>query len=188
MSENQMAILEGLLFAAGENGMDKKQLATILEMDESSIGDLLDSLKKELNQPDRGLRLMEARGMYRLTTKPEYASFYKEWLHKEKHTRLSQASLETLAIIAYKQPITRVEIDHIRGVKSDQAVQTLTGRGLIEEAGRKEAVGRPIIYGTTEDFLVYFGLESLEELPELEEAWEEDFSQAESFFDELDND
>ncbi|SDI97331.1 SMC-Scp complex subunit ScpB [Salimicrobium halophilum] len=185
MKDNQIAILEGLLFAAGGSGMTKEQLAKVLEVTEASIDEIMDEWKEELGRPERGLRLMESKGVYRLTTKPRFAAIYKQWLYQQKNTRLSQASLETLAIIAYKQPITRVEIDDIRGVKSDQSVQTLVGRGLIEDAGRKETIGRPILYATTEEFLIYFGLESLDQLPVLEEAWEDDLTQAETFFDNL---
>ncbi|PBB05496.1 MULTISPECIES: SMC-Scp complex subunit ScpB [Salimicrobium] len=185
MGESKLAILEGLLFAAGEEGMHKKQLSEILEIRENEVEELLEDWKEELQNPGRGIRLMESRGTYSLTTKPEYAAVYKRWGYKKNHTRLSQASLESLAIIAYRQPITRVEVDYIRGVKSDQALQTLAERQLVEEAGRKETVGRPILYRTTEHFLTYFGLQSLEDLPELKEAFQEDYSAAENFFDSL---
>ncbi|WP_347862819.1 SMC-Scp complex subunit ScpB [Salimicrobium sp. PL1-032A] len=185
MEDNQTAIIEGLLFAAGESGISKEQIAKLLEVPTSAIDGIIEDWKKELEKPERGLRVMESKGVYRLTTKPRYASIYKQWLNHQKNTKLSQASLETLAIIAYKQPITRVEIDDIRGVKSDQAIQTLVGRALIEDAGRKDTIGRPILYATTDEFLIYFGLESLHELPELEEEWEENMSEAEAFFDDL---
>ena len=117
-------------------------------------------------------RLPDSHGVLHLTTKPKHAPYYKRMIDSPGNTRLSQAALETLAIVAYQQPITRIEIDDLRGVKSDRAVQTLVTRGLIEEKGRKEAIGRPVLFGTTKDFLIYFGLTSLSELPPLSELKE----------------
>src|SRR5690625_1441484 len=114
--------------------------------------------------------IIQSQQAYHLTTKPEHSNYFKKLLETPQTTKLSQAALETLAIIAYKQPITRVEIEEIRGVNSDRPVQTLVARSLVEEVGRKDAVGRPILFGTSKDFLTYFGLTSLEELPPFPET------------------
>src|SRR5699024_10953044 len=117
----------------------------------------------------RGITLMQSNEVFHLTTKPEHNDYYKKWMQHPRTTRMSQATLETLAIIAYRQPITRIEIEEIRGVNSDYTVQTLLARSLIESVCRKDGVGRPILYGTTTEFLIYFGLSSLEDLPSLPE-------------------
>ncbi|MBX0356166.1 SMC-Scp complex subunit ScpB [Halobacillus sp. Nhm2S1] len=167
--EDYKAITEGLLFAAGEEGITKKKLTNLLELDAKTFKSLLEEMMKDYQSKNRGLTIMDSQGTLHLTTKPEHASYYKRLLDSPGSTRLSQAALETLAIIAYQQPITRIEVDDLRGVKSDRAIQTLVNRSLIEEKGRKDAIGRPILYGTTKDFLIYFGLTSIEELPPLSE-------------------
>ncbi|MCP3025808.1 SMC-Scp complex subunit ScpB [Halobacillus sp. A5] len=169
----QKALIEGLLFASGEEGISINKLTQIIDCTSSEFTSLLEELFKEYDREDRGIKIMESNGILHLTTKPEHASYYQQLLETKGTTRLSQASLEVLAIIAYRQPITRVEIDELRGVKSDRAVQTLVNRGLIEEKGRKEAVGRPVLFGTSTAFLTYFGLSSIEELPPIEEFQEE---------------
>lgn len=163
------AIVEGLLFASGEEGATIKQLAQVLDITEETALHIIEELTYEYEHTERGIRMMKSGDSYLLTTKPEHNDFYKKFLATPQASRLSQAALETLAIIAYRQPITRIEIDEIRGVKSDRPIQTLLARMLIEEVGRKDTVGRPILFGTTKDFLVYFGLTSLEELPPLPE-------------------
>ncbi|WP_226579482.1 SMC-Scp complex subunit ScpB [Halobacillus litoralis] len=167
--EEYKAITEGLLFASGEEGITKNKLASLLELDKKSVHQLLNEMAEDYKQSHRGLTIMDSQGTLHLTTKPEHASYYRRLLESPGSTRLSQAALETLAIIAYQQPITRIEVDDLRGVKSDRAIQTLANRGLIEEKGRKDAIGRPILYGTTKDFLIYFGLTSIEDLPPLSE-------------------
>lgn len=171
--EEYKAIIEGLLFAAGEEGLTIRKLSTLLELDPSEVEEVIEELSEDYSLPSRGLTIMNSRGTLHLTTKPEHASFYKRLLDHTTSTRLSQAALETLAIIAYKQPITRIEIDDLRGVKSDRAVQTLVNRGLIEEKGRKDAIGRPVLFGTTTEFLIYFGIPSLDDLPPLSEVAEQ---------------
>ncbi|UOQ93630.1 SMC-Scp complex subunit ScpB [Halobacillus shinanisalinarum] len=165
----QKALIEGLLFVSGEEGITKKKLADLLELTNASLETLLEDLTTDYQQIERGVTMMDSNGTLHLTTKPEHAPYYKKLLDTNTSTRLSQAALETLAIIAYRQPITRIEIDDLRGVKSDRAVQTLGNRGLIDEKGRKDAIGRPVLFGTTKDFLTYFGLTSIEELPPLKE-------------------
>ncbi|SEH82345.1 segregation and condensation protein B [Halobacillus karajensis] len=188
--EDYKAITEGLLFAAGEEGLTKKKLTQLLELSSKDLDNLLNEMIEEYKERDRGLTLMDSQGTLHLTTKPEHASYYKRLLDSPGSTRLSQAALETLAIIAYQQPITRVEVDDLRGVKSDRAIQTLVNRGLIEEKGRKDAIGRPILYGTTKDFLIYFGLTSIDELPPLSELkqGEEEEGEADLFFEKFTED
>ncbi|GEN31849.1 segregation and condensation protein B [Cerasibacillus quisquiliarum] len=163
------AVIEGLLFASGDEGVTVKQIAEIIETTESTVLHILNELAYDYEHTDRGVMLTESRGVYYLTTKPEHSEYYKKLLETPHTTQMSQAALETLAIIAYKQPITRTEIEEIRGVKSDRPVQTLLSRGLIEEVGRKNTIGRPMLFATTKDFLTYFGLTSLDELPPLPE-------------------
>lgn len=163
------AITEGLLFASGDEGASIKQLAKVLEIPEETVVHILDELTFEYEHTERGMRIMRSKDVFHLTTKPEHSSYFKKFLATPQANRLSQAALETLAIIAYEQPITRIEIEEIRGVKSDRPIQTLLARSLIEEVGRRDTVGRPILFGTTKDFLIYFGLTSLEELPPLPE-------------------
>ncbi|UFT97672.1 SMC-Scp complex subunit ScpB [Radiobacillus kanasensis] len=163
------AVVEGLLFATGDDGLSIKQMVNILQLDEKTIAHILEELQFDYEHTERGITLMESNRTYHLTTKPEHSIYYQRLLESPHVSKLSQAALETLAIIAYQQPITRTEIEEIRGVKSDRPVQTLVSRSLIEEKGRKEGVGRPIMYGTSKDFLTYFGLKSIDELPPLPE-------------------
>ncbi|SHG65483.1 MULTISPECIES: SMC-Scp complex subunit ScpB [Virgibacillus] len=178
------AIVEGLLFASGNEGITIKQLSDVLEVTEATIELVLDELKQEYESTDRGIRMMQAHEVFHLTTKPEHSHYYKKLLETPQTTRMSQAALETLAIIAYNQPITRTEIEEIRGVKSDRPVQTLLSRLLIEEVGRKDTVGKPILFATTKEFLTYFGLTSLQDLPPLPDANDEEVeTEADLFFE-----
>ncbi|RDW19110.1 SMC-Scp complex subunit ScpB [Oceanobacillus arenosus] len=186
------AIIEGLLFASGDEGIAIKQLSKIIEIQESAVIHILEELKYDYEHANRGMMIMQSHDVFHLTTKPEHSNYFKKLLDIPKQSRMSQAALETLAIIAYRQPITKTEMEEIRGVNSDRAVQTLLARSLIEELGRKDAVGKPILYGTSKDFLTYFGLTSLDELPVLPETanTEEMTQEADLFFerfgDELD--
>jgi segregation and condensation protein B len=179
------SILEGLLFAAGDEGLSLKQLASVLEIDEPVALEIIEDLKQEYQKKERGLSLVEVAGVYQLTTKKEHAPYLKRLVETPSNQTLSQAALETLAIIAYKQPITRIEIEEIRGVKSERPIQTLLAKGLIQDVGRREGSGRAILYGTTREFLDYFGLKTIEELPSLSDNIEEEFIQeeAELFFE-----
>lgn len=163
------AIMEGLIFAAGDEGIHKKELQNILDLDKDITSHLVDELKFDYEHAKRGMMLVEFKQMLYLTTKPEHTDYLTKFKEAAVQTKLSQAALEVLAIVAYLQPITRTEIEQIRGVKSERPIQTLHSRALIEEEGRKEGIGRPILYGTTLEFLTYFGLSSLEELPPLPE-------------------
>jgi segregation and condensation protein B len=166
MNYRQMkSVIEGLLFAAGDEGLDVRQIADVLEENESLVYDLLQDLKNDFRREGRGIQIVEIAGTYQMTTLPEHAPFFERLAYSPSHATLSQAALETLAIIAYKQPITRVEIEEVRGVKSERPIQTLMAKQLIQEVARAEVVGRPILYGTTKQFLDYFGLKSLNDLP-----------------------
>lgn len=160
------SIFEGLLFVSGDEGISVKTIAEVVEMDIDVCSDVLRDLEQEYRKKGRGLRLTEVAGGYRLTTVPEHAPYFEKLAYSPARAALSQAALETLSIIAYRQPITRVEIEEIRGVKADRALHTLVAKDLIEEKGRAEAIGRPILYGTTKSFLDYFGLPNIKSLPE----------------------
>jgi segregation and condensation protein B len=168
------AIVEGLLFAAGDEGLSLQQIAAVLEIEEEQAQAIIHMLKEEYEQQKRGIQLIELAGVFQLATKKEHAPYLKKLVESPSSASLSQAALETLAIIAYRQPITRSEIEEIRGVKSDKPIQTLIAKALIKEVGRAEGTGRPILYGTTKEFLDYFGLKTLEELPPLPELQGDD--------------
>jgi segregation and condensation protein B len=159
------AIVEGLLFAAGDDGLSLKQVASVLELEEEQALRIIEALKADLNAPGRGLQLIELAGVFQLATKREHAPYLKKLVESPGSSSLSQAALETLAIIAYKQPITRAEIEAIRGVGIDHSLATLMERSLVKEVGRKDGPGRPVLYGTTDEFLQYFGLPDLDHLP-----------------------
>ncbi|MBA2870083.1 segregation and condensation protein B [Anoxybacillus calidus] len=167
------AIVEGLLFAAGDEGLSLQQIALVLEISEEQTLQIIEELKKDCQQVCRGIEVNEMAGTFQLTTKKEHAPYLKKLVESPGSSSLSQAALETLAIIAYRQPITRAEIEEIRGVKSDKPLQTLIAKALIKEVGRAEGTGRPILYGTTKEFLDYFGLKTIEELPPLPEMSDE---------------
>lgn len=163
--------IEALLFVVGDEGLTAKQLAELLETGEADIEAGLSELKTLYeNNVASGLTIKKLADTYLLTTKPELATTIKKLAENPNHTVLSRASLEVLAIIAYKQPITRAEIEDLRGVKSERPIQTLASRGLIREVGRAEGTGRAILYGTTKEFLNYFGISDLSELPPLPEG------------------
>jgi segregation and condensation protein B len=187
--QQMKSIIEGLLFAAGDEGLDAKQLAEVLEQDVHLVSDLVLDLKADMTRTSRGIQITEIAGAFQLTTLAEHAPYFERLAYSPSRSSLSQAALETLSIIAYKQPITRVEIEEIRGVKCDRALHTLSAKDLIEEKGRAEAVGRPILYGTSKKFLEYFGLGSIQELPE-SSKFQGDFDLEEEtrmLFNKLDN-
>jgi segregation and condensation protein B len=161
------AAVEALLFVA-DSPVSAGRLAEALQVTPGQVERALDDL--EATYAQRGLRLQRAGSRVQLITAPEIAPFIERFLGLEARTRLSRAALETLAIIAYRQPITRPEIEAIRGVGSDSVLRTLVSLGLIDEVGRAPTVGHPILYGTTFEFLQHFGLRSLEEMPPLEEV------------------
>ena len=158
------AKIEALLFVSS-GLVSENQLAKTLDLTKGEIASELNTLEKFYKENARGLRLMRMKNKVQLTTTPEINEMVEEFLGLETTSTLSQAALEALAIVAYKQPVTRPEVDVIRGVNSDGVLRTLLSKGLIEELGRAETPGRPIYYGTSAEFLQYFGLETLDALP-----------------------
>ena len=163
------AVLEGLLFVVGEDGLTIEQITDVLEISEEEAKSLVMDLKKDYEDESRGLRIDFLGNRFKITTKFEHKDYYQKLLENPDTNTLSQAALETLAIIAYNEPITRVQVDALRGVGSVSIIRKLQAKGLIKEAGRSELPGRPILYETTNDFLDYFGLSSIEELPNIED-------------------
>ena len=155
------AALESILFVA-DQPVELMQLRKVLDLPVEALEDLLEILAEDYK--GRGIRIARLKDRVRMVTAPESASYVKTFLGLEQTVRLSSAALETLAIVAFKQPVTRAQIEAIRGVNSDGVLATLEGRGLIEELGQQEGPGRPLLYGTTMAFLQHFGLESLDEL------------------------
>ena len=171
------AAVEAILFAAG-GSVEASRLAAALELETGEMEDILRRMELRYEEEDRGIRLLELEGAWQLCTKKEYYGDLIRVVKQPKKYTLTEVLLETLSIVAYKQPVTKLEIEKIRGVKSDHAVNKLVEYGLIEEVGRLDAPGRPILFGTTEDFLRSFGVSSVEELPkaspeEMEEIREE---------------
>ena len=169
---NYISVLEGLLFVAGDDGITLEEASYILELERSAVRQLLDELKKRLEDENSGLELLLTASHYKLVTKESLKSYIEKYAVSPYSSQLSQASLETLAIIAYKQPVTRVDIESIRGVQSSGSIQKLLLRDLIEEAGRLETPGRPKLYKTTAYFMDYFGLESLDALPDASDLFD----------------
>ena len=170
---NLMGEVEALLFVSS-GLVSVYQLAKALDVPEGKIESSLNALDEHYQNAGHGLRLMWMKSKVQLTTAPSLSETVEAFLGLEATSTLSQAALETLAIIAYKQPVTRPEVDVIRGVNSDAVMRTLLSKGLIEELGRADTPGRPIYYGTSPEFLQYFGLESLDRLPFIDfEALEE---------------
>lgn len=164
------ARVESVLFVA-EEPVSAHRLAEALEVTPGQIEQALDALAG--NYDGSGLRLQRVNGRVQLTTAPEAAPYVERFLGLEARVYLSQAALEALAIVAYRQPITRPEIEEIRGVGSDSVLRTLLSAGLVDRVGRADGVGRPFLYGTTAEFLQHFGLQSLGELPPLEQLEED---------------
>ena len=170
------AAVEAILFAAG-GSVETARLASALELDSGEMRDILRRMELRYEEEDRGIRLLELEDAWQLCTKREH---YGELIRIVKQPRkytLTEVLLETLSIVAYKQPVTKLEIEKIRGVKSDHAVNKLVEYGLIEEVGRLDAPGRPILFGTTEEFLRSFGDSSVEELPKASPEQMEDFKE-----------
>lgn len=159
--------IESMLFVSGEP-LPLREISNNLELKEKNVVEILQEMTTEYEDKSRGIRLISLDEAYQLVTKSENSEFVQKLLKKNKKHSLSQASIESLAIVAYKQPITRVDIDEIRGVKSESALQRLLERDLIKDVGRLEVPGRPILYGTTDEFLRQFGLQSLNELPSID--------------------
>ncbi len=168
MKEELKNIVESLLFAYAEP-ISLKELNLALNNNYSSeeIECVINSLINEYRQNKRGIQIIKLENKYQMCTNKEYSSYIKNLLEPKRKKTLSQATLETLVIIAYKQPITKIEIENIRGVKCDKTIQTLLENNIIKEAGRLNKIGKPIIYKTTDEFLRILGIESLKELPSM---------------------
>ena len=165
--------LEALLFAAGEP-MSVSQMAELLQIEKPQVWELLSGLNKAYEADNRGLMVREIAGGFQLVTKPQHYELLAQ-LETKREVKLTNAGMETLAIVAFKQPVTRAEMEAIRGVKVDGVVNTLLELGLIAEAGRKKSIGNPILYATTEKFLTVFGMKSLADLPNPETANIDDY-------------
>ncbi|MCX8070030.1 MAG: SMC-Scp complex subunit ScpB [Thermodesulfovibrionales bacterium] len=167
------SIIEAIIFSSS-GPIAVKDLQKVININEQEIMNAINQLIEEYSKRDSGIKIIEIAGGYQMATRPEYGTWIRKFKKNTHSSKLSQASLETLAIIAYKQPMTKLEIDHIRGVNSDGAVKSLIDRRLIKIVGKKEAPGRPFLYGTTNDFLQYFGLKNLTELPPINDFIKEE--------------
>ena len=180
MSEHEGTLvgrIEAILFVAGD-AVDIRDLARALDLKEKELSDFLDEMEKAYEAEGRGLMIKRFGSMVQLATRPLYAQDVVRLLQPVQRQSLGQASMETLAVIAYRQPVTRAEIEAIRGVPPDNMIRTLVERQLIHEVGRKDAPGRPTQFGTTKEFLKFFGLNSIADLPQLDEKESERFELA----------
>lgn len=175
-NQNYKAIIESILFTMGES-VELSKIAAAIELDKDKTKQLLDELVEDYAGAERGITIMELDGSYQMCTKPEMYEYLIRIAKQPKHRALTDVLLETLSIIAYKQPITRVEIEKIRGVSCDHAVNKLLEYNLIQELGRLDAPGKPLLFGTTEEFLRSFGVHSIDELPVLNPDQVEEFRQ-----------
>ena len=160
-------ILEGLLYVQGDTGLTLNEVMTILEMDEEEAKNLVYKLKTSYENDNRGLRLNYLGNTFKLTTKQEHKEYYEKLLENPNTHVLSQSALEVLAIIAYNEPITRGQVDEMRGVDSTFMIRKLLAKGLLKEAGKSDMPGHPTLYKTTDDFLDYFGLSTKDDLPDI---------------------
>lgn len=172
--QKKKAVLEAVLFTMGES-VELAKLADVIESEKEETLELLSELLTEYSSEERGISLIELDGSYQMCTKGEMYEYLIKIAKSPRKYVLTETVLETLSIIAYKQPVTRLEIERIRGVSCDHAVNRLLELDLIQELGRKDAPGRPLLFGTTEQFLRTFGVKSLDELPELAPEQVEDF-------------
>lgn len=178
------AAIEAVLFASGEP-VAASRLAEVLEIDEETAGRLADDLMHDINTRGGGLMMVRLDEQYQLCTNNDYAGYVRKALDIRRNTPLSQAAMEVLAIVAYNQPVTRAFIEQVRGVDCGAVVQGLAQKNLIEEKGRLELPGRPLLYGTTLDFLRCFGVSSLEELPPLPQKEDEETGMVETTLDDV---
>lgn len=172
MMDKLKAIIEGLLFVSGEDGLTLNEISKLVDEDENKIKECIKELFNDYQKDDRGIQIEFLGNHFKLTTKKEHKEYYKKLIDEEINSTLSQSALETLAIIAYNEPITRIDIDNIRGVNSSYVIRKLLLKGLIEDVGRSDLPGKPILYGITSRFLDYFGLGTIDELPEIEKKEE----------------
>lgn len=168
------AIIEAILFTMGDTvSLDK--LADAIDESEETTKEIIEGMKNALEESERGITIAEIDGSYQMCTKPEMYEYLIELTKKDNKVVLSDSALETLSIVAYKQPVTRLDVEKIRGVNCDYALNRLLELDLIKELGRMDAPGKPILFGTTEQFLRCFGVKSLEELPEMSQIQIEEF-------------
>lgn len=164
---NKEAVLEGLLFVVGDEGLSLNQIEELLEIDEKESRSLLSKLQNEYEKESRGIRISFLADSFKLTTKKEHIEYYQKLVSTSSTNLLSQAALETLAIIAYNQPITRVQIDELRGISSAFLVRKLMAKDLVKVCGKSDLPGKPNLYKTTKEFLDYFGMASINDLPDI---------------------
>lgn len=170
---NRLAVLEGLLFVVGDDGLTLMQIVEIMDISLEEAKELIINLKNNYEDESRGIKINILGDRFKLSTKKEHRDYYRKLVETPENNTLSQAALETLAIVAYNEPLTRMDIDEIRGVNSREMLRKLVAKGLVKEEGRSDLPGRPILYATTNEFLDYFGLSSKDELPKFEKKVEE---------------
>ncbi len=173
---NLQAVLEGLLFVAGDEGLTLQKICQILEITDQDAKELLLKLKHSYDSKERGIRISYLGDAFKLTTKEEHKPYYQKLILTPETNELSQAALEVLAIVAYNQPITRIEIDELRGISSDYTLRKLLAKGLLKEAGKSSMPGHPNLYRTTKEFLDFFGLATIKDLPKLPSSEEQENS------------
>lgn len=180
---NLLGVLEGVLFVVGDEGVTIDEMSRILEVPKEDVKKLLLQLKEKYEANNSGLRIRYLGNAFKLTTKEEHKPFYQKFLtsHTDNHT-LSNAALEVLAIIAYNEPITRIEIDEMRGISSTFTLRKLVAKGLIKESGKSDLPGRPNLYKITSEFLDYFGLASKEDLPDISNFLPQDTEEEKDLF------
>ncbi len=171
---NKLAVLEGLLFVVGDEGITLDSVCEILEVGEGEAQKLLKNLKDEYNKDTHGIRISFIGESFKLTTKQEHKDYYQKLITSTSNNNLSQSAIETLAIIAYNQPITRVEVDEIRGISSVNMIRKLMAKDLVKICGKSTLPGKPNLYKTTNEFLDYFGLASIDDLPKIPEKIKDD--------------
>lgn len=179
---NLKSVLEGLLFIAGDEGLSIDELKYVLSIDKKSCLELVEELMNDLENEERGIRINKIDKVYKFVTKAEHHSYYQKLVSNPSGRKLSTAALETLAIIAYNQPVTKIGIEKIRGVNADSMIRKLQAKALVKEVGREESPGRPVLFAVTHEFMDYFGLTTLEELPELSEFTNEDVEEETDLF------
>jgi len=170
----ELGILEGILFVVGDDGISLKNLCDVMGKSETEVKNLLSTLKKNYDEDDRGIRISYLGDAFKLTTKPEHKEIYEKLVKKPESNTLSPAALETLAIIAYNGPITRVEIDELRGVSTVFVLRKLLAKDLIKVCGKSNLPGKPNLYEVTNNFLDYFGLATINDLPKLKDSESEE--------------
>lgn len=162
------AVIEGLLFVSGDEGLTIEEINNVLDSNIDDVKKAMKELYNDYNNQDRGITIEYLGNHYKLTTKTEHKEYYQKLVQDEQNKKLSDSALEVLSIIAYNEPLSRANVDEIRGVNSSYVIRKLLLNGLIEDKGRSDAPGRPILYGVTPKFLDYFGLGSINDLPSLE--------------------